>query len=809
MGAPSTPAQQTYFGSAAQVVGCGPKDILWSIKNGDVVIWQGPIFRSEAADVDGKTVLATTIGTIHWFWGVDSQAVDSLLATLNINQGNGLIVAPMPAFKKVALAVLHDCAFGQQTTPPTLKFEYSRFPAPLTLDVGITRVRVTNGGTGYGTPPAVGFVGGGGTGAAAAAVVSGGVVTAVNITSRGSGYTTTPTITFTGGGGTGAAATAYRMHEINGDAIGPEVIYDFLTNTFYGGSIPTSNFITQDFIDASQTILTEGLGISPVIDEAQTIREVLGKITVYNDGFLYFDKGKLGYKLIRQVDLTGVVSLTEDDFTDEPEPQNKNMQDTWNFTLLTFTDRSNKYEEGVEPFDNPASAEALGLPITKSVQYPFITLRAVAKLVAKRVGLKAGVPAFFFDVKLLPKHRARKVGEVVKLSWAKLGLSNVACRVTKISRGKPEDMEVAASLMVEQTRDTSHDYIPPSDFFTTPGTIGSDGTGSFALVSVSPRLSELPAALKSGSADGWLTAYDRSDQLLRRAKVWWTWDAIQKPYVEIDVKTSFPIACEPVCWHQINLDTWLLRLRFPKTWDLQQFAVWAINVPDFLGTLGYRKVKLVGAASNIHQLISMWVKKVEGGYAAAVDSDMYDIEVAVGQYGTDAPLLETIAAPAQNPTRFAYFGRLDDFSIVRSDSINFDRNAPNAPFNPVTGINPDTDLKRLVKVTVANHKTEQGLSDVSAVNFDRNDATMNAGGTLSADWGPRVMNAAEFLDSVLGDGFVLASAGIYPDGDDYDDALGAIYAATATDNQKLLAVPIDNILGLIHELRNGVYNNLP
>ena len=53
---------------------------------------------------------------------------------------------------------------------------------------------ITNGGSGYTSPPAVTIIGNG-TGAAATAVLTEGVVTGITITSAGSGYTGTPTIT--------------------------------------------------------------------------------------------------------------------------------------------------------------------------------------------------------------------------------------------------------------------------------------------------------------------------------------------------------------------------------------------------------------------------------------------------------------------------------------------------------------------------------------------------------------------------------------------------------------------------------------
>jgi FtsP/CotA-like multicopper oxidase with cupredoxin domain len=68
-------------------------------------------------------------------------------------------------------------------------------------------VAITAGGSGYTTPPTVGFSGGGGSGATAVATVSSGSITYIVITNVGSGYTTVPTVSITGDG-TGATATA-------------------------------------------------------------------------------------------------------------------------------------------------------------------------------------------------------------------------------------------------------------------------------------------------------------------------------------------------------------------------------------------------------------------------------------------------------------------------------------------------------------------------------------------------------------------------------------------------------------------------
>lgn len=78
--------------------------------------------------------------------------------------------------------------------------------ATAVFDTSIVRIDVELGGTGYSSPPTIGFANTSGTGATATATVSGGTITSITVTTPGSGYGDTPQITITGGGGVGAYA---------------------------------------------------------------------------------------------------------------------------------------------------------------------------------------------------------------------------------------------------------------------------------------------------------------------------------------------------------------------------------------------------------------------------------------------------------------------------------------------------------------------------------------------------------------------------------------------------------------------------
>ncbi len=94
------------------------------------------------------------------------------------------------------------------------------------LSESIKTIRITDGGTGYTSVPAITITGGGGTDAEAIAIISGGAVTGINIVNPGKRFSSAPVITITGGGGTGANAVAVLTTVTDADAPENDVVSD-------------------------------------------------------------------------------------------------------------------------------------------------------------------------------------------------------------------------------------------------------------------------------------------------------------------------------------------------------------------------------------------------------------------------------------------------------------------------------------------------------------------------------------------------------------------------------------------------------
>ena len=231
---------------------------------------------------DAPTVTISGVGT-----GATAQAFIK----------NGLLIA----------VVLTDPGYGY-TSAPTVSFSGGggtggAATAAVVTD-RITKIVVTNGGSGYG--PVVTFSGGGGSGATAEAVVTNGTISSINVTSGGSGYISQPTVTISGGGGSGATAKAYFT-------TAETRVYAYTFVSEFGAieeeSAPSPASATIDISDGQQVLLS-GFSAPPQANynitkiriyrsvtgsastQFQFVDEVAAPITSYTDSKKAADLGE-------------------------------------------------------------------------------------------------------------------------------------------------------------------------------------------------------------------------------------------------------------------------------------------------------------------------------------------------------------------------------------------------------------------------------------------------------------------------------------------------------------------------------------
>jgi len=598
-------------------------------------------------------------------------------------------------------------------------------------------------------------------------------------------------------------------HHISRDAVIPEVIYELLNSSLYATGLAAGSLDTASFVAAAEATITEGIGASPWLDENTDVREFVGLLLSYIDGYLRYQNGKIFLELIRKSSTAGLQIIDESLLADEPRPVNEGWSQTWNYTRLVFTDRENEWEQdAVETYEDAANFAITGERIEEEIRLPFVTRRAVAKLLVKRKAIKGGLPAMSWELECLPSLRTLRPGDRVKLTYAKRGISERVVRILEADRSTADNRLVKLLVEEEITRDEANDYIPPADDF-------SSTPSEFALAATLPRLSTLTTQLKNGRPDGFLVACHRPLPLLEGIEVYWTWDPAQKAYGKIGVRAAFPAKGELRWWSRCRNNTsWLLRINFQTAADAAFVLALLEDSGEFYAAVGRRLYKAVGSTIDQHQVDVLWLQAVADGYLEAVSATELILEFTDQAFGSVAIAMETLAGQGVYPTLHIYIGRVviggDDDFVSFVGSLQFERAGANQkPFyKNGTLISGDTDLKRYVAVTTYNARQIQDLADAGDNFYDRNDTTMCPNGTYETNWGARVPTLAERFDYA---GFATAFDGVHPDQAlvlAVDEALYNTVFEVESDNEALLGEDTDDILGFITMTGAGWYNKI-
>lgn len=607
-----------------------------------------------------------------------------------------------------------------------------------------------------------------------------------------------------------SAALTLAAHHIERDALVPEVIYDLFTNALYGAGVATGSMDTTSFEDAADTIVAEGIGVSPFLDETNTLREFVGDLLKYIDGFLRYEAGQIKLGLIRKESTVGLPELDESVLTDEPRPVNGGWSDTWNYTRATFTDRDNQWEESaVEVWDDPANAAITGERIEEELRLPFVTRRAVAKILVKRKGIYGGIPAMQWELEVLPSLRGLQPGDRAFLSFDKLGLVSRLVRIMEVGRDASKNQTLKLLVEEERTRDESNDYVIPEDDF-----LGDPDM--FDLVSTTPRLATLPQGILNELAgefvaliqtDGFLLAAHRPTQLTTGFGVHFTWDPAQKAYALINTATAFPYFGTLNWWTPARQGaSQIFRVTLQNAAEASEFVSRLQQSVEMFAVVVPRHWKSVNGSENEHQVKSTWLTIEPGGHVAAISATAVEFEAYGVAYDSDPLSLETFASAGVYPNSDIYIGRRVDFMVHLSLTLKFGRLESNQrAYWTKFGTNPgDTDLKRYLKATTFNAVGEQELADTTASVYDRNDTTMCPSGTFSVEWGDRAPTLAELYDL---DGFVVVTSGA-PDADidSVDRILFGTAFAVVTDEDFLLTDGTNLLLGVMILTRQRWYN---
>ena len=262
---------------------------------------------------------------------------------------------------------------------------------------------------------------------------------------------------------------------INGDSNPAEVIYEILTSDTFGLQMDASRINFDSFQAAGNRLADEGNGWTSIhhtkIAAGDLIREVLRQI----DGFIFEDStGVFRLKLARDdydksawtqgglaIDGTAEKPVLLFDESNVVELQNfarGAWSNTQNDINIGYTDRNKEFIATGAMAQDMANARIQGERVRADINFPGCKHPTLAKNIAMRELQQLSFP--LAKVKLRTNRDGALVqpGDVIRLSWPKLGMTELVIRVLSIDLGEILD----SAITIEGIQDVFR--IPESIF---------------------------------------------------------------------------------------------------------------------------------------------------------------------------------------------------------------------------------------------------------------------------------------------------------------------------------------------------------
>lgn len=229
------------------------------------------------------------------------------------------------------------------------------------------------------------------------------------------------------------------------------IVYECLTNTEWGMGYPTAAIDTDSFTLAGNALFDESFGLCMVWNRQDTIESFIRTVLDHCGGVLYVkpSDGKFALKLIRDdYDATTLPLFDPSNVIEVADYQRQAWGETVNEITIVYRDVDSNRDASVTVQDL-ANITTQGAVLSQTRQYPGIPSSFLAGRVAQRDLNAVATP--LGKVRLRVNRAAWNLvpGDVFRLSWPDLGISQVVYRVIEVNRGTLQD----GSISIEAAED--------------------------------------------------------------------------------------------------------------------------------------------------------------------------------------------------------------------------------------------------------------------------------------------------------------------------------------------------------------------
>ncbi len=224
------------------------------------------------------------------------------------------------------------------------------------------------------------------------------------------------------------------------------VVYEIMTDTIWGLGIPASQIDVDSFRTAAVTLYTEGNGFSMILDNERQASDLLTEIMRQVDGLLFFERvsGKWVVTLARDDYVAGdLITLDESNIVELIDYSRITWQETTNQVRVKFLDRDDGYKETYAMAQDMANIALQGNTVSVEVNYPGVMNASLANKIAWRELATMSYPLAKVNLRVNREAFALTPGSTFKLSWVRLGITDVVFRVATIDYGSLTEGEIS------------------------------------------------------------------------------------------------------------------------------------------------------------------------------------------------------------------------------------------------------------------------------------------------------------------------------------------------------------------------------
>lgn len=231
-----------------------------------------------------------------------------------------------------------------------------------------------------------------------------------------------------------------------------EILYTTMVTNWGMLGLSTSDIDIPSIQAAAVVLAAEGNGMSLLVSNANTGKDVVSEALRQMDGLLYQDpeSGNIALKLVRQdYDVLTIPEFGPSDIVAIRGFTRTSWQDTINQVRVQYTNREGKYETGSAFEQDLANINMQGRVRSTNISFPGAYTAEVAARLAAREIAQLSVPLYSASFEIKRRAGNLKPGDPFKLTWPEYGIDQVVMRVGKFNLGELLD----GRIVIDATQD--------------------------------------------------------------------------------------------------------------------------------------------------------------------------------------------------------------------------------------------------------------------------------------------------------------------------------------------------------------------